>query len=266
MSSSNAVVANSSDNWSSDGDIVNAVTTRSWIVLQQAGIASNFQICLDMNNTNAMYGSMIVSPSAGFTGGSTTARPTATDENVYISSAPWINASLTDIALRWTVMQSDDGECTRIVVCGGGSVQMLAIIDKPANAVTGWTNPSVWSWFASTPTIYSQYFTTYNFRGRVGSTLGSFVALQEGWNNSLASQDATWGNIANEVSSEWPMLPLGMACNTAGVRGRHGSFYDLWAGSASVATGDTYPGDGSNQFAQFGCIILPWNGGAVNLS
>ena len=263
VSSSNASVANSSDNWASDTDITMDSGAHSWIVLKQTGIASNFQICFDLNSASSYYMTYVVSQSAGFTGGSTTARPTATDEMVCLSSSQYSN-NAADIGLRWSVMQSTDGECTRILICGAGSLKSIMILDKPANPITGWTNPFYTFWQINA--TYSTYFTNYVGKIRAGSTDGTINYLQEGWNSRLASEDITWGNIANEISGEWGMYPLGFACDTTGIRGRHGSVYDLWAGSSSVAAGDTYPADGSNQFVHFGCLIFPWNGGSVNLT
>jgi hypothetical protein len=56
------------------------------------------------------------------------------------------------------------------------------------------------------------------------------------------------------------MMQLGMVSVTAAHRGRHGTFFDLWAGLDNLADGDTYPNDASNQFVQIGPLIYPWNG------
>jgi len=71
--------------------------------------------------------------------------------------------------------------------------------------------------------------------------------------------------MANEISGEWPMLPIGIAGVGAGARGRHGSIADLWIGSNGVASGDSYP-VAQADFAQFGSLIVPWNRGAIHLS
>lgn len=82
----------------------------------------------------------------------------------------------------------------------------------------------------------------------------------------MAPNDTTWGNVNNEINLEWPLFAMSFACGTTTIRGRHGRFFDLWAGSAAIASGDTYPGDGSATFVQIGIVVMPWNGGAVNLS
>lgn len=105
---------------------------------------------------------------------------------------------------------------------------------------------------------------------RSGSTNGLISLSAEGLianaTNGTFPTNTNWGNIANEISGEWPMLPLGAIGVTSTIRGRHGTFQDLWTASGGANTGDTYPSGASNQFAQFGALILPWNGTAVQLS
>lgn len=259
--SSNAVVANTSDNWASDSDIVAGGGAHSWMVLEQAGIGPGFQVCFDLNSAGSTTASIIISPSAGFTGGTTAARPTATDEIPLVNLGTWTNNG-SDIQIRWSVMQSTDGECTRILLAAGGAIVLLAVLDKPASPVTGWATPGA-LWWSVTQTV-AYYITTYNGRMRHGSVIGSLAMTVEGAAINAPS-DTAWGNIPNEISSEWSIFPLGIACNTAGARGRHAALADLWAGSIAVATGQTYP-LAANDFVQVGPLVLPWNGGPVNLS
>ena len=61
---------------------------------------------------------------------------------------------------------------------------------------------------------------------------------------------------------EWPMLPIGLACNTSGFYGRHGRLADIYWGTEMPAmmAGYTYPSDGSKQWIQIGHMIFPWDG------
>lgn len=253
------------DKWLTDADLVGntAGSNHSWIVLRQTGIAANFELCIDLAASTANACTIVVSPAAGFTGGSATARPTATDEIVLISTTTF-TANSADVAIRWSVSQSTDGQCTRIWWAAAGAVCGWMLFDKPGNPTSGWSNPSA-SWaMTGVPTAANLFGS--NGRMRSGSTNGNVCMLVEGYTTNLGPNDTVFGNIANEIDSAWPMYPLGFACVTTGVRGRHGSLVDAWAGSAAVGTGDTYPNDASNQFVQIGALILPWNGGAVNLT
>ncbi|HSX21505.1 MAG TPA: hypothetical protein VLE97_01870 [Gaiellaceae bacterium] len=258
------------DRWTADANLVwaNAGSAHSWAVIRQTGIATNFELLLSCE-TAAGLGQILtayISFSAGFTGGTTTARPTATDEQVLISAANWSGVS-TDVASRWSVMQSTDGQCTRVIIASAGAATAYWLLEKPANPTTGWSNPSISLMIQNVPvfsTLCAAASTAAKMRN--GSTTGNVVFLCEGNNTNLIPADTTFGTVANEIDSSWPMTPIAVASYTVGVRGRHGTLQDLWFGQASIATADTYPNDASNQFVQFGCLIFPWNGGGVNLT
>lgn len=250
-----------------------AGTAHSWMVLRQTGIATNYELLISCENAAANGNTilMVASPSAGFTGGTTTARPTATDQIVLNNpAASW--GTTTNTAIRWHAQQSTDGQCTRILSYQSGALLNATILDKPGSPVTGWSNPSA---SYATPTATALSAATLGalagaFTARIGSTSALLSVSAEGLIASAVGAsfptNTNWGNIANEISGEWPMLPVGMISVTATVRGRHGTFQDLWTASGGANTGDTYPSGASNQFAQFGALILPWNGTAVQLS
>jgi hypothetical protein len=252
----------------------NAGSAHSWIVLRQTGVATNFELLLSCENSQASGTTLmiVVSPAAGFTGGTTTARPTATDELVINAAATaWSNTSAN--AQRWHLMQSTDGQCTRIITCSAGVLQSALIIEKPASPATGWTNPSMSYAGPNSVSCLSAAqlgIVTGAFGMRSGSTNGLLSMSAEGLITNTANvsfqTNTNWGNIANEISGEWPMLPLGAIGVTATIRGRHGTFQDVWTASGGANSGDTYPSGGSHQFAQFGALIVPWNGSAVQLS
>lgn len=251
----------------------NAGTAHSWLVLRQTGIATNYELLLSCESTAAAGNTLTiyVSPSSAFTGGTTTNRPTATDEIPLNTSSLW--ASNTISALRWHMLLSTDGQCTRIVTCNANAIQSFLSLEKPGSPVTGWTNPSA-SYAGpaagGTAMVAASLGGTAAYSSRISGNIANISMSAEGVITSAASSsfptNTNWGNLGNELSGEWPMLPTGMICTTAPVRGRHGVFQDMWVGSGGANSGDTYPSGASNQFAQFGALILPWNGSAVQLS
>jgi hypothetical protein len=260
------------DRWAADSNLVwaNAGSAHSWIVLRQAGISSTFEVLISCEGASGTGVNLVLAVStAGFTGGSTTARPTATDENVLINAASWNSG--TDTSSRWSVMQSSDGQCTRVIVSQSASQCAIWIFDKPQNPTSGWSNPYIALGFysaGSAPANNTYFSTTVAsaiLRMRSGSTTGNCTFTVEGIANALP-YDTAIGNIANEIDSSWDMWPLAFACLTTGIRGRHGSFFDLYMGSNSAANLDTYPNDGSNQFVQLFGLIFPWNGSTPALS
>lgn len=207
-------------------------------------------MCFSCNQASASGNNItvVISPSAGFTGGTTLTRPTATDEIILISNA--VYGVGTDVATRWSVLQSTDGQCTRVWVANSGSIQFFWAFEKPVNTTTGWSNPSVSFVTGASPPLL-------NGQAKFGATTAT-VAM------GVESIAAT--TVANEIDGSWPMVPIGLSSSTVGARGRHGTLQDIWWGSTNVTTGDTYPNDATNQFVQIGNIILPWNGGGVNLT
>lgn len=167
--------------------------------------------------------------------------------------------------MRYNVHQSTDGSITRIWFADSGSVRGYLAFERPANATSGWSNPSisvVAAGYAMTATALGAP-TGDNARMRSGSTVGNVILTAEGTASNINANDSIFGNLANEIDGAWPMWPIGLASPTAGVRGRHGTLVDIWYGSHNVPSGDMYPTDGSNQFAQIGDLIIPWGGNAA---
>ena len=247
------------DRWTSDGALVwaNAASAHSWIVLRQTGIATNFEICISLepvSATGSQY-TIAVSSSAGFTGGSTTARPTATDE-YSISKAAVLQTS-GDSTYRLHALMSSDGKGTMVFVYSGAALFQVIMVGVPKQPVSGWTNPS-WFYFNNNaaPLDSGTLATTVSpaVRGRVGATTMSLYWTGEGVTTGLLCAGFTG---ANDLSSESPLFPIGIACNTSGAVGRHGVVYDVWWGLNNYAQGDTYPGDASRQYMQVGDIVVP---------
>lgn len=252
------------DRWDSDTDLVwNAAgSAHSWYVLQQANVTATFQVLISLEGASAA-GSLLTcyfSPSAGFTGGTTTARPTATDEVQVLNGASWGGAGSADSNVIIDAMQSTDGQCTRVVVCRLSAATTFMAFDRPKNPVTGWSNPSVGIWLgrdAANAFTYADLTAVALVKLRLGTTNTSAFCTQEAFGSTVIGNAAVG---ANEVSGDFPMLPVGIWCNNAPVRGRQGEFFDLWMGYTTNAVGDTYPNDATRQFTQWGAPITAWDG------
>lgn len=254
------------DRWTADSDITKAAggSPHSWIVLRQTGIAANFEVCLDMNISSQGLMSVIVSPSAGFTGGSNTARPTATDEIVLISAATWFSAVDTQHQIH--AQQSTDGQCTRLQVWRGSTNQCTFwLFDKPQNTPTGWTNPSISLAVGATTSLAMTYGTliTAITKGR-GSATFSLFWTAEGASSTLLANLADVGSVANDFDANWPVFPIGIASTQLSHKGRHGTITDLWWSPNGIASADTLPNNaGTRDFAVLGNLIFPWTGDAT---
>lgn len=262
------------DRWTVDTDIfTNGSNSRhAWIVLRQDGIASHYEMCWDFTQTGNMNATtLIVSPSAGFTGGSATARPTATDEIIMINNTNWIGNLNTNYQIH--IWQSTDGQCTRIIVWkNGGNLCSFFLFDKPQNPVSGWTNPSVTSAFINSGTglIAPNYPNLSASPTSVGSSKAKansvFDVRYTGESNTagLLANTTDVGNLPNDFDGTWTFYPIGFYSVTSNNRGRHGNFFDLWWRPTAMNSGDTFPNNTSfRQFVAMGPFILPWTNDAT---
>ena len=253
--------------WTTQANLVwnNAGSAHSWIVLKQNGWATGAELLISLSNASGTGNVLTTkfSPSSGFTGGSTTADPTATDAVAILTNATWTTVG-SDLAYRWSVIQSTDGANTIVMGASSGSVAHIWFFQPPANTPSAFPLAMMISGNATgTGTINNSIKALVN-----GVNPTTWAVGMEGANisaNVLLPNDTNIGNIANEVTGNWPMIPLGLWCLSVGARGRQGTLVDLWYGSTSIATGDGYPSTG-NQFVQLGVLIVPWNNGAINLT
>ena len=281
--SSDGVSTSASYLWTDDSKIVynSAGNNHSWVHLRQSafGGSPGFEIIIDCTGPAVKGTCTIVMVNAGgFSGGTITNRPSAVNEIVVDSSS----LSTVDVNCAIHVLRSTDGECSRVVVWDSSSnISNLLIIDKPANAVSGWTNPG---YVVSMCLNSSGYANSYNnllvlgspsipsYGGKksYGSSSMDLMFTGEGMGyKATGTVDYETGicaalslaSTSNDLTSEWPMFPIGLASLTSGNVGRHGSVFDLWwRPNGTSATGETFPATGSAQFVAMGDLILPWNG------
>jgi len=254
VNSSNASLTGG-DCWASVSDLSWASSgVHSWIVLQQTGVngSGTTQICIDLFTANAYQFYIAFSPSAGFAGGSTSARPTATDEYSTATIA-WFPTSAATSVIHAT--QSSTGDCTRVFVFSGGTCYGSLIMDTMYSD-SPLSYKGVFGY--NTSILYANVYTnTPYFRGIFGSTkYAAYVGVEQYQPNTVPAANA---GAISDFSSAYPFCPISLHSTTIGARGRCGRLSDIFLGSTSIATGSTYPSGGST-FAQFGTFIIPWNG------
>ena len=262
IASSDGSTADATDLWDSTTDLNWAASgsAHSWIVLRQTGIhGSNFEICIDLDNSAANYHTITIVVSwGGFTIGtpSTSNRPTATDELIIRSQVAWVTDTATTFDCSLHTLMTNDGEITRVVICVSGSPISQWHFEKPSSAVSGWSNPSIALVLARNSTTYANLNSAANLNFRYdGSNLTSYFT-------SLTHRGVGSGTvltIANDISSSWPLWPIRIARNIFPV-GIFGTIDDIWFGSSGLSDGDCYPGSGTvNQFIQLADLVYPWN-------
>jgi hypothetical protein len=270
-SNSSASGMDAVDRWASAAGLVWAAGARSWIVLRQAGIATKFEICIDLNTAASNTITLVVSPVNGFgtanagTNGSTSARPTATDEVVLFNSAAWTYGSSNNIA--WVhAQQSSDGQCTRVFQASSNLIHSTWIFDRVKNPNPGWTGtPAVFSAHSANGLTSSPEYTGYHdiqtrANIRHGAVNGNVFFATPGFNSAAFGRTSA-GAVPHDVSKEWPMTPITLWSETTLLRGMWGNLYDLYWGSDDLNTQITYEAGGvPHAWAQFGTMIFPWNG------
>lgn len=248
------------DRWDSDTDLVwSGAGARSWFVIRLAGVLAGYEVLIHLGILIASGHQMqvFVSPSAGFSGGTTTTRPTAADE-AQLLSGTWANSA--DTSYVWHALASSDGSCVRIFVCDAGNVTGYISLCTATNAVSGWTLPScsAWTYNSTSAPSYGVLNDVASVQSRAPAGNMSLYMTSEAWISSMGGERLP--TAPNDISAEWPLYPVGLASETAGARGRHGSMIDLWWTATGLANGDTFPGDASRQFAVFGDLVVPWDG------
>lgn len=288
VGSSNSVVAalDGVDRIAAIANVVKNPAAHSWIVLKQAGVSgTNTSLCFDFNSSQANLISIVVSPGAGFTGGSTTARPTATDEHVIMNQDYWL-ANGGSRQYRAHVLQSTDGQCTRIFVETNNLNIFFLMVDRAKNPVPAWTNPCVYMLRANGlgngiagPNNLNLGFVTSvtpQFYGIApdGTTRMSLNGTVEGYGSGTgATPVPAIFNYGNELEAAagranvYHYVSVGlMHTATAGMRGRHGELFDMWFTSTLLSDGDGAPAAGTKDFCVLGEMIVPNNGTSVLIS
>jgi hypothetical protein len=276
--SDSSVVGNNDqvDRWLVRGDLVFNTGAHSWIVLKNTAINSgNFQICFDLNASSGFGGrnmNIFVSANAGFgaanggADGTTSARPTATDERT-IHSGEWADAATgSDYVL--TTWRSTDGEGTRMTVSRIGRVNAFFLAETAedplpaANAGPGWVAAAGAMWLqsnSSTCLTYgeandnTQYFTNVD-----GTGVACYIT-SIGDTSSAQGQNFTG---VNDFDGAYEMGQMGIFAPDSEVpnNGFLGRIYDLRWVPTALADTDTFPDAAPlHQWIVLGDMALPFD-------
>jgi hypothetical protein len=268
VSSSTGAVVDNSDLWATISDIMvpqSLGNPHSWIVLQQTGVTGGpLQLCIDM--VESYYGEMdrlivLISPSAGFTGGTISARPTATDEAFLVNKQKWIsNTGANSKVLH--VTQDSSGKSTRVFVFTSSTCILHILIETLADSALPVPVNVLWGYVVDVQRTATYCYDNPVINGYYNGThYLSYMATE-----AFGSTPITNGNSGStsNFTSTFPIVPISSYSLTGGCQGRAGRFVDLYMGSSGVLTGGTYPLTPSDkEFAQFLQFITPWNGTVV---
>lgn len=264
--SSNGTTAgmDNTNRWAADADLVwnTAGNAHSWIVLQFGAL---FHLCIDLANGTSSFLAAFISPTA-FTGGSTTARPTSADEIQILGTtsagAQWERGQ-TNIGRVYHVDLATDSSQLTIIGFDQNIQNTFWRIEVPANAVSGWTNPMYGGISPGSGgsldgiCAYSALFQSNGLFKAKGVSAMTLDYTTEAKGSQFIGQLQT---TPNGLDGGYPLTACGLFSATPSNVGRHGSVVDLWAGSTTNNTGDTFPAGATRTFMTFGDIVLPWDG------
>lgn len=261
------------DHWADNGDLVwaNTGTNHSWIVLKNA--VTGVQVCIDLDFSLSRFIHLSWSESAGYgvanggTDGTATDRPTATDQRTLINTTTWCSGSSTQTHAVVHTWQSTDGECTRACVLMFSQPVLFWAFDKAKNAVTGFSgNYSIVR--ASTNTTsscvtFALLAGTSNAFGRDGATNFDIYLATEMF--GVNSEPYIGSEIPKDDVDGYVDFTSITLVGESPRRGEHGECSDMWYGNNFRGSGHSWPADLTRQFVQFGDLVLPWDGSAIQV-
>jgi hypothetical protein len=257
---------------------------RSWIVFRPpAALHNTMRLlvsceCQYTSNSEA-YRSIYVSWSvdaAGYTGGSTTVKPTAVGEIVIRdgvrdnSTGRWLANTNTNVTLSFNLAYATDGSGIRCFLNSASASPSYAsffVLDTGHNMLTptsDWdaTYPVVGLWVYQPTAAYVNRVVVNPVARLNGTAVAAFFAtLAYGAADSTPFTHGERQSVANDNGGlGWPMTEIVLVSNTLTRRGAFGRIKDLFFGDIYVSHGTTYPASGDREFAQFGHIVTAWNG------
>lgn len=266
--SSNSSVAalDGANRWVTPSNLVHAApgSAHSWITLRNP--VTGWEICIDLATTTVTNMTVVWAAAGGFTGGTTTARPTATNEKVILSNAVWagfIGASGGQYRLH--VMHASDGSCTRWYVNHSGVPAGAYFFESLRDPSPGWSLPYAAAMRSANTTEGTNLdIGNWNGAGK-WSAHGPVADMPMGATQEYYAPAIAWIgsriDAANEISGLRPISPQGLWHDTTvGQRGRHGILFDFWWTNPSAVTGDTFPSDGSHVLQLLGDHLVATGG------
>lgn len=267
--------------WDQPGD------AHSWCVYNTGLNGGVAQVLVDLDNganptVNANARSIRVTMSWGglFTGGTTTAAPTAADQSQEVTRGQvvgsWIgdNASGVTHDIAWHLLMSSDGKEMRLFylrdhTCFG--IWAFGELDGYPTSLTKNMYGSVWS---NDVTTSIEALSGANLSWLNGDQLplaiaeeaGAVTLIHANWVDQSAPSSlfdhTKVGGKGDETEDAAVFGEIGTwETVTAGQRGPKGRLKDIWVVSSYYQNGTTFPADGKRRWHKVGGqIVVPWDG------
>ena len=244
-----------------------AGNAHSWIVLDFTEIEVEVLIACDVVSAQGASLSIVASAYGvtgnRFSGGTTTANPTAAGSYAVLTTASWGGSGTTNAALKIHVWKSDDGEAFEVQVCNGGEVNTLFRVEKPVVYSASWSAPSVvvlkGAAAATSVVTVALLHTTASLYAYAA---GAAVVFNLGMPYVVSGTNAVAGGTStNGVSGEWDMFPQWICKAAAPANGFHGELNDVWWAPTALATTNISKASSPYPAGRLACIgdqYRPW--------
>jgi hypothetical protein len=253
------------DRWTDRTKVVMGTGNHSWVVVQQPALGSApgyLQVCIDFNSATTTTLSVVFSRAAGFTGGSISARPTATDQVVIAEAANLFFGDTASSSCGINCLKSTDGKVTRLFRSVNGTLvstyryywfmEQLNHVETywPSDCVVGVCAMSI-SGVAANSHIFTQQGSSH--AGRM--TWEGYTSYQLSYATGIS------GMLRPDYGGAWPAFPCGLLVDTGVNKGKIGDFFDLWAAPETMPSYEYLAGSGGDfEFVNIGGIVQPWVG------
>jgi hypothetical protein len=273
---SNSSTVSTSNIWSATSDIVqgNAAgsNARSWVLLQNA-FGKQWLWDYRGNAADEIYCSM--SPSGLFTGGTTTAAPTATDQLFRDPSGSvfFYDILQTGKTCRQNVWLSADGKQTIITTLLNSTSSSLWLFGVPEEVPSDWAHPGLmWMDLTTDDTISVTFMNKMagmsgGFHiSAEGAAPGSFASLhfvvQGCGTTAIGGGSGGFCNGKNALSLEWDIWEkcwiAGLSEAAWGHLGYWPDLYPMPRSQTGSLTGTHFPASGTHQWVKVNDLLLPW--------
>lgn len=207
--------------------------------------------------------------------GSRTAHRQWTSDNQY-----WFTGNVGAGVVKLHLAMSSDGEHTRLLGCMEGYIALFYFDETVKNPHPDWIsggNATVTSMTASGALSNRPTYGTYNDAATaIGSTIpptGYTSGLShhapdlylsaEGYGSAAVGQNVS---VANELTGEYGLYPIGVVCTELGHRARIGQLKDMWWCPTTLTAANTLPDNTSRQFLVLEDMVIPWDGSIPEIS
>jgi len=279
------------DRWISINDLQSStsdVGNKSWFVWENT--VTGAQFCMTHRTDSASFdwirARFDMSPEIGFSGGTATVIPTATDRQTSLNAVAWIGTSGDAKSRSWFghLAISSDGFHTFYFNTANSRIGNGAVFQKcPAHADfiaaprpwSGDQNVMMWGsatdaefWTIDSLTDTARVKATIDHLGTDGGPFVNNLVWTTEFADASQLPEIHDGTPDRLDPPKWLFYRVGLAATTVGVRGRIGRLVDVWAvnesdGLWSAPSGSYFPGSTARTRLKLGNFMIPWNGSVL---